>query len=151
MLIRLNPHGSQPAHVFTLSFGPLRDDLPIPNAWAYELQRLAADGIQQPSPSGLLALDKSVGLMNVLQEVTLDVPGLTVTCLFIDGHRHDWMMDAACVAFLENILADIDEMYLESERERRSLESKERVASESSDSRPTKHKKQRSLLMSLVA
>jgi hypothetical protein len=152
MLLRLTPNGPQPTIVFTLSFGALPGNLPVPQSWVHEMNRLAADDLELPGPQSLLSLDKSTGLMNVLQEVTFDLPELQAACLFVDGHRVEWMLNSECLAWLEDILADVEEASIEAERERREAEA--RIISApppTSGARPSKHKKQRSLLMSLVA
>ncbi|KZT26185.1 hypothetical protein NEOLEDRAFT_1177964 [Neolentinus lepideus HHB14362 ss-1] len=161
MLIRLVPQPPSPTVLFTLSFPSLAQSLPPPPSWHLQLQRLATSELELPA--SMHALDKSAWVVCVLQEVTFDLCAETITCVFVDGQREEWPIVGGtanrCVKALESVLDDVNSSARENEKERvTSVEENHQphsrqVSSSSvnSNSAPVKHKKQRSLLMSLVA
>ena len=114
-----------------------------------------------PGPAGVHALDKAAGLTSIIEEVTFDMSTLRVSCSFLDGSRQEWpLMDTECMYALESVVFDVSEAATETERERRESEARMRPPSPlppppplvaSSAPRVIKHKRQRSILMSLVA
>jgi hypothetical protein len=110
--------------------------------------------LELPGPAGLHALDKAAGLVNIMEEVTFNMNTLRVNCAFLDGSKEEWpLMDTACMYALETVLFDVNEGAVEAERERRILEAASRPPSPPvvSAQKFTKHKKQRSILMTLVS
>lgn len=102
-------------------------------------------------PSLIHALDKSTFFPTLLHQVILDIQTLTVTCIFIDGVKEEWpLMDPVCVRALESVVHDINQSSLEDDQEA-DQQRWAQIERERSLSKPVKHKKQRSLLMSLVA
>lgn len=99
----------------------------------------------------------------------------TVSCLFTDGKIIEWEMGLCiggvgkaknrearvCVEMLESVLRDVVDSAMEAEREKLRYQAPQQpiaphvpegaLVSQSSSRKQTKHKKQRSLLMSLVA
>ncbi|THH16211.1 hypothetical protein EW146_g4390 [Bondarzewia mesenterica] len=153
MLIRVIPTPPFPTVLFTITFPNLPPDLPFPPYWDVQLQRLSAEELEVPQ--SVHALDKSAWIAALLVEVTFDMTSLTATALFVDHSVEEWpLMGQGCVSALESVLADVNLSADESERE------KERSAAGSqspvplpapAQAKPIKHRKQRSLLMSLVA
>lgn len=136
-------------------------DLPIPANWVNQLNQLAADELELPGPAGMHALDKSAGLLSIIEEVTFNLSTLRITCAFYDGSRQDWpLMETECMYALESVLFDVSEATNEAERERREeAKAKARARPPSPPPLPVttpsprvvKHKRQRSLLMSIVS
>ncbi|TFK52943.1 hypothetical protein OE88DRAFT_1643673 [Heliocybe sulcata] len=124
------------------------------------LQRLATSELELPG--SIHALDKSAWVVCVLQEVTFDLCAETITCVFVDGQREEWPIVGGtanrCVKALESVLNDVNSSAKENEKERSAgVEENQHHSRQSSTNTikptdgPVKHKKQRSLLMSLVA
>ena len=132
-------------------------------------------------PDTLYALDKSVNLMSLLDEVTFEIMDSTgdrdgggnndertvrVTCRFVDGALEEWATTGAgLISVLDGIVHDVQESTLENDKERERYRQ-----SQLQDSRPRalhrlsmppglgpmtstkpRHKKQRSLFMQIVS
>lgn len=159
MLIKVVPGGDYSTILFAVTFQDLPDGLPQPVSWSNQLHSLVQDDLEVPD--NIHALDKAVWITCVLNEVCFNTSTLTVSCQFIDGHVEEWpLIGAEVLAQLEDVLFDVNESALETDREREreiaKAREQERRRSESLNSPPpsvkvTRHKKSRSLLMSLVA
>lgn len=173
MLIKLLPAPPHPSVLFNITFEDLPDGLALPQTWTTHLSNLMHDEL--PMPRYHHALDKASFLPCIIEEVVFDMPALLVTCRFIDGSIEQWKIDleglrpclgAKCYKALESVVDDVYLSTLQSERERererqkekeRELErEKERLrllqqASPSSSIKSFKHKKKRSLLMTIVS
>ncbi|KAK0469313.1 uncharacterized protein EV420DRAFT_1258853 [Desarmillaria tabescens] len=158
MLIRLLPAASHPTVLFAITFQNLPDDLYNPHAWTTHLSNLSVDGLD--APELVHCLDKAAFIPSILKEVTFDVPMLTISCRFADGSTEEWpLRTAGCLQALDSVLDDVNQsaVVTEREKEREKVKEKEhKDGQQSLNSPPTtvkvpRHKKQRSLLMSLVA
>ena len=164
MQIKLIPATNLPTVLFTVNFSELPDDLGIPVAWATLLHRLSADELELPS--SLLALDKTTWIVTVLHSVTFDLANHLIICAYNDGQMEEWdcrvllgeeQMDewAACVGTLENVLKDVNDSAIEVEREKRQSQPPPPAPIPVPVAEPPqkqgRHKKQRSLLMTIVA
>ncbi|KAK0205207.1 hypothetical protein DFS33DRAFT_744420 [Desarmillaria ectypa] len=158
MLIRLLPAASHPTVLFAITFQNLPDDLFNPHAWTTHLSNLSIDGLD--APELVHCLDKAAFIPSILKEVTFDVPMLTISCRFVDGSTEEWpLRPAGCLQALDSVLDDVNQSaaMTEREKEREKVKGKERKDGQQSLNSPpttvkaTRHKKQRSLLMSLVA
>ncbi|KAF8061752.1 hypothetical protein FPV67DRAFT_1563995 [Lyophyllum atratum] len=147
------------AVVFAVIFEDLSDDLSFPPSWLNKLQNLQHDELELPKV--IHALDKAASIICLLESVTFDLSTRVISAQFLDGSVDQWPLAAAsCVATLERIVFDVNESSLaieqEQEREKEERErEKERKRLESipppSSMKVTRHKKQRSLLMTFVA
>ncbi|KAL6304724.1 hypothetical protein BKA93DRAFT_260213 [Sparassis latifolia] len=160
MLIFLIPGAPRPNVFFTVSLADPCEYVPLSPGWAAQLHALQADELDMPS--SVHALDKATWLLAILTEVTFDLTTLTVSCAFTDGPPIEWPLDdPACVRMLEDVLADVvlatgelereREKELQTEREREQQTEPANKAELVPAAKPVKHKKQRSLLMSLVS
>ncbi|KAG7451553.1 uncharacterized protein BT62DRAFT_1000807 [Guyanagaster necrorhizus] len=158
MLIRLLPPASHPTVLFAITFQNLPGDLFNPHAWTSHLSNLSVDGVD--TPELVHCLDKAAFIPSILKEVTFDVPMLMISCRFVDGSTEEWPLRAArCLLALDSVLDDVNHsaVLTEREKEREKVKEKERKDGLQSLNSPpttvkvTRHKKQRSLLMSLVA
>jgi hypothetical protein len=157
MLIRLIPAAPHPTVLFAITFQNLPDNLPNPLSWTQQLNCLSMDDLE--IPRAIHSLDKSAAIPNLVEEVSFDVPTLTVSCRFIDGSLEEWpLMGAGCLKALENVLNDVNESALETEREKerekeieKEKENLQSVVTPPTSVRVGRHRKQRSLLMTLVA
>jgi hypothetical protein len=132
--------------LFTICFVPT-DLNPLPFHWDSQLAMLSTADLEQPR--SVYALDSSAWLTEILEEVTFDVVSLTVSVVFTDGHTDDWpLMDRVCIDALEDVLNNLRPAI-----QRPTPTPPPPPPSSPSVSvfkKPTKHKKQRSLLMQLV-
>lgn len=157
MLIRLNPIPPDPSVFYTVTYPDALGRVALPTGWALTLHALQADDFECPTTPH--ALDKATWLSTILMEVAFDLVSLTVICSFIDGNVARWpISDFACVKALEEVLADVKQSTMEVDRERASFDQSRRMDMRSKSpspepipGKPAKHKRQRSLLMSLVA
>ncbi|KAH9944899.1 hypothetical protein B0H21DRAFT_436235 [Amylocystis lapponica] len=149
MLIHLIPRQSHPTIFYSVSLPDPCERVQMPAGWSAQLQRLHADEIDIPNT--VFALDAATWLTAVIHDVTFDLPGGTVSCSFIDGQGVQWPLVGECIDALEQVVADVIQATAEKERE--SAPPAPLVQPEPSvpEQKPTKHKKQRSLLMSLVS
>ena len=89
-------------------------------------------------------------MISLLEEVTFDLSCLTVTCLFIDGITEEWpLMHHGCTELLESVLLDVHQSAVEGFREKEQVAGSPVVSS--TPPAVKKHKKSRSLLMTIVA
>ncbi|OCH91155.1 hypothetical protein OBBRIDRAFT_545516 [Obba rivulosa] len=158
MLIHLRPPPSTNAHpniLFTIAFADPCEKVPIPANWASQLSCIQLDDLEMPRT--IHALDKSTWLTAILQDVIFDLGAGTIACAFVDGPTIQWpLTHRQCRAALDGVVADVAQSTVELERERArkaaQFSSRSETASpEPTPSKPPKHKRQRSLLMSLVA
>ncbi|KAF8874853.1 hypothetical protein BD779DRAFT_1678545 [Infundibulicybe gibba] len=126
MLIKLTPAFPASTVLFAMTFPEFNDGLPVPPSWLNQLNQLTMDELEHPK--ALHALDKAACIANILEEVSFDIPGLTITCRFYDGTTEEWpLMGARCMDVLQGILNDVNDYTLEIEREReQELAEKER-------------------------
>ncbi|KAG5650980.1 hypothetical protein H0H81_010327 [Sphagnurus paluster] len=159
MLVQIVPQTAD-AHlsavVFAVVFEDLEPDLPNPLSWTTLLQNLRRDELE--IPARVHALDKSAGIISLLEDVTFDLSTNAISCRFLDGSvEHLPFAGARCVKALQRIILDVNESSLHIDREReeekmRELEKeRKRLELTSPPTKVTRHKKQRSLLMTLVA
>lgn len=169
MLIRLLPTPPHPSVLFNINFDDLPDGLSLPQTWTTHLSNLMHDEL--PMPRSQHALDKATFLLCILDEVIFDVSALLVTCRLIDGTIEEWKIDLGGLGSkflntLESVVDDVCLSTLETERERQREKQRERErewerererlkllqhGSPSSSTRSVKHKKKRSLLMTIVS
>lgn len=108
-------------------------------------------------------LDRAVGLVARVHEVSMDVTRREIKVWFIDGRETIIPMDSDCVRMLSSVVVDV-KGYSEPESQRNSMEgsaasgsmagSAEDLPSGGSPTRSPKlgkHKRQRSLLFSLIS
>ncbi|KAG6844023.1 hypothetical protein H0H87_010532 [Tephrocybe sp. NHM501043] len=143
------------AVVFSVVFENL-DPLPNPSTWTSQLHNLRLDELEVPV--SVHALDKSVGIISLLEEVTFDLSTNIISCHFVDGSMERWPLEGAqCIKVLESVVRDVNESLaiereMEEEKNRgREYERRAHEAPLPPIVKPTRHKKQRSLLMTLVA
>lgn len=116
-------------------------------------------------------LDRATFFPCILDEVIFDVPALLVTCRFVDGTTTEWKINAEglatkCLKTLESVVHDVclSTLGAEQERQRERYREKEQVwerererlrqqqlVSLPSLVKSTKHKKKRSILMTIVS
>ncbi|KAI5828048.1 hypothetical protein K523DRAFT_245437 [Schizophyllum commune Tattone D] len=158
MLIKFIPEAPQPTVLFSLAFPELEErGVQKPHAWNIQLSALSNEDLEVPSDSH--ALDKAAGIPSLLDEVLFDVPARAVSCRYQDGAVLQWRMEGVeCLRALSRVLEDVNESAAQQERDeqRTRAEQKKAAGQESLNSPPAtvkthRHKKQRSLLMSLVA
>lgn len=177
MLIKLIPPPPHPTVLFTLAFPAPPAALPLPQAYTQLLHTLQASTPALDIPASLQALDRATWMVECLAEVIFDLGSESVRCIWVDGSMDEWPLSAGagidgdqfedCLRMLRSVLEDVDLSAEESERERLREEWDERyqamaqahaqaqaqaaVAIPAAPHKPTKHKKQRSLLMTFVA
>lgn len=146
MFIRLIPSPPHSAVLFAVAFPDL-DNISLPPSWVDQLRILQHDHLE--IPSSIHVLDRAAGLVCIITEITFDVPALTISCKMVDGSIEEWpLVENGCLDALSGVVSDVNES---AEMERvTELESEKRRA-ESPTGKVTRHKKQRSLLMTLVA
>ncbi|KAG6888910.1 hypothetical protein C0992_007097 [Termitomyces sp. T32_za158] len=140
------------AVVFSIVFEDL-DPVATPSTWTTQLHNLRLDELE--APALVHALDKSTGILCLLEEVTFDLSTSTISCRLIDGSMEQWPLVAErCIQALERVLQDVNESALALERETEEKQRERRRYEVPLLPPPTKgsrHRKQRSLLMTLVA
>ncbi|KAL5497847.1 hypothetical protein ACEPAH_2778 [Sanghuangporus vaninii] len=161
MLLRLVPEQPHPTILFTLAFNNLPDGLPFPAAWTAQLQQILHDELEMPQC--IHALDKAAWATCLLHEVTFSMPARRVSAMFVDGTNAEWPLeDEKLNASLKKVMDDVSESSVAAEMEQRRAQAiqaaaQAQAAQERMPPTPTpmpvrgKHKKSRSLLMSLVA
>ena len=154
MLIRLIPTPPEPAILFAVTFPDLDDSLPMSPSWTDQLRSLQHDSLELPQ--AMHTLDRAAGLIGIVAEITFDVPALTISCRMADGAVQEWpLMEKGCLNALEGVVCDVNEssaeMERETEMEREMEKEKEKKRFDTPSGKLTRHKKQRSLLMTLVA
>jgi hypothetical protein len=152
MFIRLIPNPPQSPVLFAVTYPDIDESLTLPAAWAEQLRILQQDGLE--SPPTIHALDRAAGLVSIVTEMTFDVPALVISCKMVDGTVEEWpLMEKGCLSALEGVVSDVFES-TEMDREKELENERRRSSSDSPNpfsGKVTRHKKQRSLLMSLVA
>ena len=161
MLLRLVPEQPHPTILFTLAFNNLPDGLPFPASWTAQLQNILHDELEMPQC--IHALDKGAWAAVLLHEVTFSIPARRVSVLFVDGTNAEWPMeDKKLEMSLKEVMDDVSESSVAAEMEQRRAQAiqaaaQAQAAQERMPVTPSpvpsrgKHKKSRSLLMSLVA
>ncbi|KAJ8520541.1 hypothetical protein ONZ45_g2671 [Pleurotus djamor] len=156
MLIKLTPQAPHPTVLFTVSFANLPETLPCPLSWANQLNCLSADELDVPTNHH--CLDKAAIVPNLLENVTFDLNTMMASCSFVDGVMVEWpIADPGCLNALMGVVSDVSDSALEAERERLREKEEERqrtldlMTPPPSPTKPKGHKKQRSLLMTIVA
>ena len=160
MKLCLIPRAPLPTVLFTLTFPKHRDGVALPPSWNAQLQHVME--CELDLPRDVLALDKSVWAVSLLNEVTFSMVSESVTCTFVDGSRLILpIRNPNCIASLEEVLADVHEAALSSDFEQRERErERERERARqivspvptrpASPAKPTKHKRTKSILMTLA-
>lgn len=156
MLIRLLPDPPHPTILFAVTFQNPPEDLALPWSWSTQLNALSLDDLELPQL--VHSLDKAAGLVSILDQVSFNTPSKSISARFVDGSLHEWPLQPGCLKLLDSVLDDVNESASETERERERLKiqqgrSKEEdnLSSPPSSLKAKGHRKQRSLLMSLVA
>ncbi|KAG5641996.1 hypothetical protein DXG03_003796 [Asterophora parasitica] len=145
------------AVVFSVIFEDLAPKLPNPPVWTNLLQNLRRDELEVPE--SMHAFDRAAGIICLLEEVTFDLSTQIISCQFVDGSTEQWSFAGTqCVKALQRIVLDVNESSLDIERERemerqkeREMERKRLESISPPSAKVTRHKKQKSLLMTLVA
>ncbi|KAI8996667.1 hypothetical protein BD414DRAFT_513012 [Trametes punicea] len=173
MLVRVLP--AQPLSEITFNFAmpdPMHDDhKPCPAAWRIQLDTLEAlqeEGLALDFPRDIHALDKSTWHSALLNEVIIDAVRRMFVCIFIDGFTVSWPMsaigkEARCLASLDEVSLMV-RRYTQGDQSRRyrvvnsTLSPVEEASSatqpetsSSTSSQRLKHRRQRSLLGSIVS
>ncbi|KAI5117683.1 hypothetical protein M0805_003473 [Coniferiporia weirii] len=152
MLLRLIPDAPLPTVLFTLAFQNLPDHVPFPVNWTNQLQHVLQDDLEMPNC--VHALDRSAWAISLLHEVNFVVPARMISCLFVDGTRAEWpISDERCLGALLSVVGDVSESAeaLEMEQNRAKALAMPPMTRPASPAKPYKHKKSRSILMTLVA
>ena len=158
MKLCLIPRPPLPTVLFVLTFPKQHHSVPLPANWTAQLQHILE--CELDAPQEILALDKSVWAVSLLNEVTFSLAAEIVTCHFVDGSRLAIpIRNPDCIAALEAVLADVHEAALSNEFEQRERErERERARQVASPApsrpvspvKPTKHKRTKSFLMCLA-
>lgn len=178
MLIKLLPPAPHPTVLFALTFPNAQQCLPIPHSYSTLIHALNTSHPQLDLPNSIYALDKATYLLELVSEVVFDMGTGEVKCVWVDGatdvwdlrmgeSRSDWELEGGVGQMLESVLRDVNESAEETEREKlreewdkyRAAQAEALQANASAQvqiaaAAPVvkgKHKKQRSLLMTLVA
>ncbi|KAJ3736370.1 hypothetical protein DFJ43DRAFT_611941 [Lentinula guzmanii] len=132
MLIRLIPSPSQPTVLFKLVFQNLPETLQAPASWVNYLAALDSDDLEIPEL--MHALDKAVGVQSILEEVTFDLIGQKIKCVFLDGETEEWDIASSfqglsgeaahrrnvdLVRRLDSVIDDVNESAAEMVRDRK--------------------------------
>ncbi|KAH0584593.1 hypothetical protein J132_10849 [Termitomyces sp. J132] len=140
------------AVVFSIVFEDL-DPVVTPSTWTTHLHNLRLDELEVPAL--LHALDKSIGIICLLEEVTFDLSARTISCHFVDGSMEQWpLVGQQCINTLNRVVQDVNESSFvleqqmgDKQRERKRFE----APLPPPPAKASRHKKQRSLLRTLVA
>ncbi|KAI0356849.1 hypothetical protein OH77DRAFT_1436034 [Trametes cingulata] len=175
MLIRIVLPYPQSDITFTCAMpDPMHDDSkPCPGAWRVQLDTLEAlqeEGLALEYPRDVHALDKAAWQSALMNEVIFDVVRRMIVCIFVDGYTVSWPMSAGgnevrCMASLEGVISTVRRITPASHPARRQWISdsplsptqespnvpQPEVASVSSSSNRSKHRRQRSFLGSIVS
>ena len=168
MLIRLVPPSPHPTILYGVTFPSvlalhdLGPSATIPAAWSSQLQIITSI-LQFEPPSSIHMLDRAVGLVARVHEVSMDVSQKEFVLRFVDGRVTNIPMNSDCVRMLLGVVLDVKGCS-ESESQRGSMDgsacSGSTVASTedppsgkcpTKSPKPGKHKRQRSLLFSLMS
>lgn len=137
MLLRVLPKAPVDSSIlFAINFPGLPPTLAEPTSWILQMDAVVADDLDVPSSP--YAFDKAVALPAALvEQVTFDLPALTVNCRFIDGVMEEWPISLGCLKGLQIILE-----YLSSSA---ALTKKALTNAQENESGKAKHVKQLSL------
>ncbi|KAI6141793.1 hypothetical protein BKA82DRAFT_4198173 [Pisolithus tinctorius] len=138
-------------------------DLPCPAAWSAQ-SSLLTSVFRLENASNIHVFDKAVGLAARIREVELDIPRKEIQVTFIDGRSAEFAMNPDCARMLESVADDV-RAFNDVEGQRSSLESSACASTTSSTDdlhslnkgssprlhKSVKHKRQRSLLFSLIS
>ncbi|EIW79677.1 hypothetical protein CONPUDRAFT_144878 [Coniophora puteana RWD-64-598 SS2] len=153
MLLRLIPPSPQPTVLYTLGFAQSLP-LPLPRAWSAQHQLLTSV-LALPAPVSIHALDRSASLVALAHDVSLDVAALEVRVTFVDGRLVTLPMEDGLVRMLENVMADVRRSSGDNCSDADTNEEECSTRSSSPTASPLtifkKHKRQRSLLLSLIS
>ena len=157
MLLQLHPPHPHPVIQLPFGFKDLDHGLPNPHSWTAQLSNLMHNELDLPKT--LHSLDKGVGITSLLEQVTFDLPSLTVSCRFVDGVIEEWpIITPGHVVSLHDIMSDVELATAEDDRQRERMVEKERERDVARQRPPPSsirlgrtHKKQRSLFMSIVS
>ncbi|KZT00687.1 uncharacterized protein LAESUDRAFT_528824 [Laetiporus sulphureus 93-53] len=160
MLIYLLPDGPHPRVYHTVNFTDPYNRVPLPNNWAAQLHCLHMDELDLPTATH--ALDKACWLTAIIDELVFDMVSQTVSCSFSNGPTLQWSLrrQPACVAALEDVLADLAQSRNEQDKERAATQPSPKATTPKQRhvslpppvlTKSAKHKKQRSLLSSLIS
>lgn len=142
MLLKLIPLLSQPSIHFTLTLPAFPPHLDPPQSYTAQINHLLVEDLEVPNT--LYSLDKSVGLMSLLEEVAFEIQDGTedgggegvgeggggenqrtgekavrVTCRFVDGALEEWVTESTgLISALESTIHDVQESTLEDGNER---------------------------------
>jgi hypothetical protein len=131
MLLKLIPSPPHPTIHFSLTLPTFPSHLETPQFYTAQINHLLMEDLEVPDT--LYALDKSVGLMSLLDEVTFEIMDGTgdrggggdndektarVTCRFGDGALEEWeTTGAGLISALDGIVHNVQESTLENDRE----------------------------------
>ncbi|EIW53185.1 uncharacterized protein TRAVEDRAFT_23620 [Trametes versicolor FP-101664 SS1] len=175
MLVRVIPPYGQADIMFncTMSDPMHDDDKPCPGSWRVQLDTLEAlqeEGLALEYPRDIHALDKAAWQSALMTEIIFDVRQQVLACIFFDGYTVSWPLQSTanvsrCMASLELVMSTARGINPGPESGRRSwghdlpsapvseaapaLQSE--TSSISTSSHRSKHKRQRSLLGSIVS
>ena len=167
MLLKLIPPPSQPTIHFSLTLPTFPAHLDLPQSYAAQINHLLVEELEVPTT--LHSLDKALGLVSLLDQVTFEIKdqdqrtAVHVTCRFVDGAIEDWLTEATTlISALESIIHNVQESTLEDDTEReRERYRQSQLQNTRSSMQPTpllsmtgsklRHRKQRSLFMQIVS
>ncbi|KAF9011953.1 hypothetical protein BDQ17DRAFT_798226 [Cyathus striatus] len=155
MLIKLLPAHPHSTVLFSFTFGDIEPQLCNPPSWCSQLVQLQRDDLELPKY--VHALDRSVGLVALLTQVTFDLPARTVTCQFVDGSQDVWVVgsvaegDLVLEKWIRKLEGVLDDVYEATWRTKRNEREKRREKVRQIESNGRNHKRQRSLFMSVVS
>ncbi|PCH37417.1 hypothetical protein WOLCODRAFT_140849 [Wolfiporia cocos MD-104 SS10] len=154
MLIYLVPADQTHPRVYhTIDFKDTFDRVPMPVAWSTQLHSLHMDEIDLPTTTH--ALDKACWLTAVIEELVFDMVSRTVSVSLVNGPTMQWPLakQSACMDVLMDVLDDLNESKIAQNKERIAASPKPEPLAlpQPVSAKPAKHKKQRSLLSSLIS
>ena len=161
MFLRVWPDKPLEGVYFEVSFKDnLGSDVDVPQTWLNQLQCAIQSGLEPPQSA--LAFDKSVWAVCLLQIVHFKMAEQLVSCIFIDGTQIDFPLRCNHAArLLYTIIADSREAMeatrMEQVRDAALMRSKRasspmmRPLSPVKPTTTSKHRKHRSLLVSLIS
>ncbi|KAG9308305.1 hypothetical protein JVU11DRAFT_12068 [Chiua virens] len=166
MRICLIPPSPHPTILYGLTFPSVlalpgfSPNATIGPAWSSQLQLLSSV-LQLEPPSNIHMLDRAVGLVARVEELCMDVPQKEIMVKFVDGRAIIIPMNSDCVRILLGVAVDVKGCN-EPESQRSSMESgaypgsttgsiEDPPPSPTKSSKRGKHKRQRSLLFSLIS
>ncbi|KAG2076264.1 hypothetical protein BDR04DRAFT_754525 [Suillus decipiens] len=164
MLIRLVPSASHGTVLYNVSFPINIPNLPTPPAWSNQLHLLTSV-LRLESPHNIHVFDRSVGLVARIIEVIFDIPTKEIVVSFVGGRVEKLPMNLQCMQMLQGVVDDV-KTCSEQESRRDSFECATsasicssvtssqdipNIAGPPKSPKLSRHKKQRSLLFSLIS